>query len=46
MKDDPTLIGIDDLHPTPRGYDVMAGVFFEGIRTHFENRPAAAWRDR
>ena len=43
MKDDPTLIGVDDLHPTPRGYDVMAGVFFEGIRTHFENRPAAAW---
>jgi lysophospholipase L1-like esterase len=44
MKDDPSLIGIDDLHPTPRGYDVMAGVFFEGIRTHFETRPAFGWR--
>ena len=25
MKDDLSLIGVDDLHPTARGYDVMAG---------------------
>jgi lysophospholipase L1-like esterase len=44
MKDDLSLIGDDDLHPTPRGYDVMAGIFFEAIRANFEAKPALAWR--
>ena len=38
MKDDMSLIGIDDLHPTPRGYDVMAGVYFDAIRGAYEVR--------
>ncbi|MGB2717120.1 MAG: GDSL-type esterase/lipase family protein [Vicinamibacterales bacterium] len=37
MKDDLSLIGVDDLHPTVRGYDVMAGVFFDAIKTSFED---------
>jgi lysophospholipase L1-like esterase len=40
MKDDLTLIGVDDLHPTLRGYEVMAGLYFDAIRTNFETRPA------
>jgi lysophospholipase L1-like esterase len=40
MKDDLSLLGLDDLHPTDRGYDVMAGVFFDAIRASFEE-PAA-----
>lgn len=36
MKDDLSLIGVDDLHPTVRGYDIMAGVFFEAIKATFE----------
>jgi lysophospholipase L1-like esterase len=36
MKDDLSLIGVDDLHPTVRGYDVMADVFFEAIKQAFE----------
>jgi lysophospholipase L1-like esterase len=39
MKDDLSLIGVDDLHPTVRGYDVMAGVFFDAIRLNFEAQP-------
>jgi acyl-CoA thioesterase-1 len=38
MKDDMTLIGVDDLHPTPRGYDVMAGVYFDAIKGAYEVR--------
>jgi lysophospholipase L1-like esterase len=38
MKDDLSLIGIDDLHPTLRGYDVIAGVYFEAIKREFEER--------
>jgi lysophospholipase L1-like esterase len=41
MKDDMTLIGVDDLHPTLRGYDVMAGIYFDAIRANFENRPTS-----
>lgn len=33
---DMSLIGIDDVHPTVRGFEVMADTFFEAIRTHFE----------
>jgi lysophospholipase L1-like esterase len=40
MKDDLSLIGVDDLHPTVRGYDVMAGVFLEAIKSSFEDAPA------
>lgn len=36
MKDDLTLIGVDDLHPTERGYQVMADIFFEAIKGGFE----------
>lgn len=39
MKDDLSLIGIDDLHPTERGYDAMATIFFEAIKRAFEERP-------
>lgn len=31
-----TLIGKDGLHPTPEGYQVVAGIFFEAIRTRLE----------
>jgi lysophospholipase L1-like esterase len=41
MKDDLTLIGVDDLHPTLRGYDVMAGLYFDAIRANFESRPGS-----
>jgi lysophospholipase L1-like esterase len=46
MKDDLSLIGVDDLHPTIRGYDVMAGVFLDAIKTSFEETspPTAALR--
>jgi hypothetical protein len=48
MKDDLSLIGVDDLHPTIRGYDVIAGVFLEAIKSSFEDTstppPAPALR--
>jgi lysophospholipase L1-like esterase len=44
MKDDLSLIGIDDLHPTVRGYDVMAGIFFDAVRAVYEARPAGSLR--
>ncbi len=40
MKDDLSYIGIDDLHPTARGYDAMATIYFEAIKATFEVRPA------
>jgi lysophospholipase L1-like esterase len=40
MKDDLSLIGVDDLHPTTRGYDVMAGVFLDAIKSSFEDSPS------
>ena len=36
FEKDMTLIGTDDLHPTPRGFDVMAQTFFDAIKQHFE----------
>jgi lysophospholipase L1-like esterase len=42
MQGDLTLIGVDDLHPTIRGYDVMAGVFLDAIRRSFEEAPPFA----
>ncbi|HEY7502223.1 MAG TPA: GDSL-type esterase/lipase family protein [Vicinamibacterales bacterium] len=47
MDGDNSLIGIDDLHMTMHGYDVMAGIYFDAIRTNFEVQPPAAalqWR--
>jgi hypothetical protein len=32
------LIGNDDLHPTGRGYTVIAETFFTAIRGAFEER--------
>ena len=46
MKDNLSLIGVDDLHPTIMGYDVMAGVFFEAIKKSFEEVPATTFRER
>jgi lysophospholipase L1-like esterase len=39
MKDDLSYIGEDDLHPTARGYDAMATIFFDAIKSAFEVRP-------
>ena len=43
MKDDLSLIGQDNLHPTARGYEVMAGVFEEAMTRAFgpQSTPAA-----
>ena len=43
MKDDLSLIGQDNLHPTARGYEVMAAVFEEGLARAFgpQSTPAA-----
>lgn len=42
MKDDLSLIGEDDLHPTPAGMEVIARVFFETIQANLEvPQPAA-----
>jgi len=46
MKDDLTYIGIDDLHPTARGYDAMATIYFEAIKSTYEARPALGWFPR
>lgn len=32
-----TLIGVDDLHPTEKGFEVIAQTFFEAIRTNLES---------
>jgi lysophospholipase L1-like esterase len=45
MKDNLSLIGVDDLHPTIMGYDVMAGVFFEAIKKSFEETPPLLGRE-
>jgi lysophospholipase L1-like esterase len=37
MNGDNTLIGVDDLHMTERGYVVMADIYLDAIRTHFES---------
>jgi lysophospholipase L1-like esterase len=39
MKDDLSYIGVDDLHPTARGYDAMATIYFDAIKSAFEVRP-------
>ena len=35
------LIGTDGLHPTPAGYDVIAEVYFDVIRSMFERLPGS-----
>ena len=44
MKDDLSLIGLDDLHPTVRGYDVMAGIYFDAIQRAYEETPSTLGR--
>jgi lysophospholipase L1-like esterase len=46
MKDDLSLIGDDDLHPTIHGFEVMANTFFEAIKRNFEEKPPAAGATR
>lgn len=36
MAQNLSLLGADDLHPTARGYEVIAETFFEAIRANFE----------
>ena len=36
MKDDLSLIGVDDLHPTARGYEAMASIYRDAIAKAFE----------
>ncbi len=36
------LIGIDGLHPTADGYKLLAELFRDALKTHFEVAPAAA----
>jgi len=38
MKDNLSLIGADDLHPTARGYEVMASIYLDAIAKAFEAR--------
>jgi lysophospholipase L1-like esterase len=40
MKDDLSYIGVDDLHPTVRGYDAMATIYFDAIKRIYESKPA------
>jgi lysophospholipase L1-like esterase len=42
MQADDSLIGIDDLHMTLHGYDVMAGIYLDAIRANFEVQQTAA----
>jgi lysophospholipase L1-like esterase len=41
MKDDLSLLGRDNLHPTPRGYEVMASIFEEALVRAFDSRQSA-----
>jgi lysophospholipase L1-like esterase len=36
------LIGVDDLHPTPQGYDLIAATFFDVIKVTLEENPSSA----
>ena len=37
-----TLIGVDGLHPTTQGYQVLAQTFFAQIQANFETPPTSA----
>ena len=41
MKDDLSLIGVDDLHPTARGYEAMASIYRDAIAKAFEATTSA-----
>jgi lysophospholipase L1-like esterase len=43
-----TLLGADGLHPNAGGYSVIAGAFFDAIKSTFENKsaPALSFRRR
>lgn len=41
MKDDLSLIGVDALHRTARGYEAMASIYFDAIAKAFEATPSA-----
>ena len=42
MKDKLLLMGLDGLHPTSRGYGVMASIYFDAIKAAFELPDPAA----
>jgi lysophospholipase L1-like esterase len=42
MKDNLSLIGVDDLHPTEAGFRVIAEAFFESIKAAFEEKPSTS----
>jgi lysophospholipase L1-like esterase len=44
LSKDMSLIGVDDLHPTVQGYEVMAQVFYDAILARLETRTAAPLR--
>jgi lysophospholipase L1-like esterase len=44
LKDRLELIGVDDLHPTPMGYDVIAQTWFDSIKATLEERVSLAAR--
>lgn len=39
LRENMSLIGVDDLHPTPRGYVVIAQTFADAIGSQLEVRP-------
>jgi lysophospholipase L1-like esterase len=44
MKDNLSLIGVDDLHPTELGYSVIADIFFDTIKRAYEQPTATLTR--
>jgi lysophospholipase L1-like esterase len=42
MKDNLSLIGVDDLHPTLLGFNVMADIYYEAVTRAFEDRGTSA----
>jgi len=46
LADVPDWIGPDGLHLTAAGYNEMAQLFFDAIRTNFDGRAAAVLRPR
>ena len=41
IKDYLSLIGVDDLHPTARGYEAMASIYRDAIAKAFEATTSA-----
>lgn len=44
LRDRPELIGSDELHLTPQGYDVVAQTFFDAIKAALETRAPSGLR--